>query len=191
MSLQGSISLLWLTLMLYWVISSLTPAGAGRGRWIWWREITMRLGFFALFVLLLELAASRQLLPNAEPLAAKRSAALVAMGLLIAGTGVALAMAARACLGPRLCTAAPGAPISELCTSGPYALVRHPLYGGLLLAMLGSAIAQSSLWLLPLLVYAPAFILSARREEQRLLAAFPDRYAAYRRGTRMLLPWLL
>ena len=85
----------------------------------------------------------------------------------------------------------PEGPTPQLLTSGPYALVRHPLYGGLLLAMVGSAIAQNSLWALPLLVYAPAFLCSARREERRLLLEFAEPYAAYQRKTKLLLPFVL
>jgi len=77
-----------------------------------------------------------------------------------------------------------------LVTTGPYARVRHPLYSGLLLAMLGSAIAQSLLWLLPLIVYGPLFILSARREESLLLGQFSESYRAYRSRTKMLLPFV-
>ena len=38
----------------------------------------------------------------------------------------------------------------ELVTSGPYALIRHPIYTGLILAMLGSAIGVNVFWALPL-----------------------------------------
>jgi protein-S-isoprenylcysteine O-methyltransferase Ste14 len=79
---------------------------------------------------------------------------------------------------------------SGFVTAGPYARVRHPLYGGLLLAMLGSALAQSLLWLLPLIVYGPLFFLSARREERLLLEQFSERYSAYRSRTKMLLPFV-
>jgi len=79
----------------------------------------------------------------------------------------------------------------ELVTTGPYALVRHPIYSGLLLAILGSAIGQSVFWLLPLIVYGPQFILSARREEELLIEQFPERYPAYMERTKMLLPLVL
>jgi len=80
---------------------------------------------------------------------------------------------------------------AELVTTGPYALVRHPIYGGMLLAMLGSALAQSLLWLAPLLVYGPLFIRSARREERLLLERFPQRYPGYLKRTKMLVPFVL
>jgi protein-S-isoprenylcysteine O-methyltransferase Ste14 len=70
-------------------------------------------------------------------------------------------------------------------------VVRHPFYCGLLLAMAGSAIGQSVFWFLPMLVYGPLFILTARREESSLLERFPDGYRAYMKRTKMLLPFVL
>ena len=174
---------LWLAAVVYWVISALRPKQGASDRWLWWREITLRLAFFALLVLAIELAALGHAVPSAEPLAITRSGWLGPAGLLLAAMGIALAIGARDWL------TRPDRP--ELLTSGPYALVRHPLYGGLLLALLGSAMAQSSLWLLPLLLYGPAFIQSARREEHRLLEQFPERYRDYMHRTKMLLPFLL
>jgi protein-S-isoprenylcysteine O-methyltransferase Ste14 len=50
---------------------------------------------------------------------------------------------------------------------------------------------QSLLWLLPLVVYGPQLVLSARREETFLLRRFPERYRDYMKRTRMLLPFVL
>jgi protein-S-isoprenylcysteine O-methyltransferase Ste14 len=79
----------------------------------------------------------------------------------------------------------------ELVTSGPYAYVRHPIYTGIMLAMIGSVLAVGLLWL-PLFVLAFFyFLVSARTEEKMMLAQFPDAYPAYRRRTRMLIPFVL
>jgi protein-S-isoprenylcysteine O-methyltransferase Ste14 len=76
----------------------------------------------------------------------------------------------------------------ELVTSGPYELVRHPIYTGLILAMLGSVIGVNIL-LAPLLVPVGVyFIYSARREEADMLQMFPERYAAYMARTGMFAP---
>lgn len=78
----------------------------------------------------------------------------------------------------------------ELVTSGPYAYVRHPIYTGIMLAMIGSALAINVLWLLLFVLYFAYFIFSARTEEQMMLAQFPDAYPAYRRRTKMLVPFV-
>ncbi|MDE2049880.1 MAG: isoprenylcysteine carboxylmethyltransferase family protein [Gammaproteobacteria bacterium] len=78
----------------------------------------------------------------------------------------------------------------ELVTSGPYAYVRHPIYTGIMLAMIGSALTLGVLWLLLFALYFAYFILSARTEEKMMLAQFPDSYPAYRRRTKMLIPFV-
>jgi protein-S-isoprenylcysteine O-methyltransferase Ste14 len=184
---------LWLALVVYWVLATGAAKRRSAARWLWWREIAVRLGFFALALLVLQIAALRHAVPTAALYEFNRSPAMGLVGFVAAAAGIALAMASRASLG-RCCSCSPRAEhrdTTELITSGPYAVVRHPLYGGLLLAMAGSAVGQSVFWLLPLLVYGPPFILTARREERALLQQFPDRYRAYMKRTKMLLPFVL
>ena len=78
----------------------------------------------------------------------------------------------------------------ELVTSGPYAYVRHPIYTGIMLAMIGSALSESLLWLIGGVLIFAYFIVSARTEEKMMLAQFPDTYPAYRRRTKMLIPFV-
>jgi protein-S-isoprenylcysteine O-methyltransferase Ste14 len=78
----------------------------------------------------------------------------------------------------------------ELVTSGPYAYVRHPIYSGLMLAMIGSAFTAGLLWLLGPVLYFIYFIFAARSEEKTMLTQFPDAYPAYRRRTKMLIPFV-
>jgi len=80
----------------------------------------------------------------------------------------------------------------ELITDGPYRLVRHPIYSGLLLACLGSALPRED----PRAVAALALLLlsflrKALIEEGRMVATFGDAYRAYRRRTRAIIPFLL
>jgi protein-S-isoprenylcysteine O-methyltransferase Ste14 len=79
----------------------------------------------------------------------------------------------------------------ELVTSGPYTYVRHPIYTGIMLAMIGSALAVGLLWLLLFALYFAYFLFSARTEEKMMLAQFPGTYPAYRRRTKMLVPFVL
>jgi len=183
---------LWLALVVYWVFATgAAQRRSSAGRWIWWREIAVRLGFFALALLVLQIAALRHALPRAALYEPNTSVALGLVGFVISAAGIGLAIASRACLGRSWSPRAEQRQPTELITSGPYAVVRHPLYSGLLLAIAGSAIGQSVFWLLPGLVYGPLFILTARREEHSLLEQFPDGYRAYMKRTKMLLPFVL
>jgi protein-S-isoprenylcysteine O-methyltransferase Ste14 len=177
------ISALWLTLVAYWGSSAGAVQRKIGGRWIWWREIAVRLGFFALVVSAVQVAVVGRALPNAPLYALNASLSMGLIGVLCCVLGIGLAILGRAYL-----ERSRGV---ELVTEGPYALVRHPIYGGMLLAMLGSALGQSVFWSLPLIVYGPLFIRSARREEKLLSEQFPERYPAYEKRTKMLLPFLL
>jgi protein-S-isoprenylcysteine O-methyltransferase Ste14 len=185
------IFVLWLTLIAYWSLS--TRAGMRRigSRWIWWREIAIRLGFFALVVLALRVAVAGGVLPNAGLYAFNTSVIMGLVGFACSVYGIGLAILARAYLGRNWGAAMSNRENAELVTTGPYALVRHPLYSGMLFAILGSALGQSVFWLLPLIVYGPYFIRGARREEKLLIEQFPDRYRAYMKRTKMLLPFVL
>lgn len=183
---------LWFTLVAYWSLSAgaAKRSGGSGSRWIWWREIAVRLGFFALVVLAVQIAGVGHALPTAQMYALNMGMLTGLIGFAFVALGIGLAILGRAYVGRNwaMPTANKGNP--ELVTTGPYAFVRHPIYGGMLLAMLGSAIGQSVLWLLPLIVYGPHFILSARREERLLIEQFPQHYRAYMKGTKMLLPFV-
>jgi protein-S-isoprenylcysteine O-methyltransferase Ste14 len=182
---------LWFTLVAYWGLATHAARRAVGGRWLWWREIAVRLGLFALVVLALQVALIGHVLPNAGLNALNTSTRLGRIGFVLSLLGIGLAILGRDHLSRGRATPMFNAGNPELVTTGPYAFVRHPIYGGMLLAMLGSAIGQSILWLLPLIVYAPHFIQSARREEQRLSEQFPERYRAYMQHTKMLLPFVI
>jgi protein-S-isoprenylcysteine O-methyltransferase Ste14 len=182
---------LWLALVAYWTLATRAVMRRIGSRWLWWREIAIRLGFFALVVVVLQLAALGHVLPNAGPYAFNSSTLMGLVGFVCTALGIGLAIRARACLGRNGGATAPDRDNTELITTGPYALVRHPLYSGMLLAMLGSAVGQSVFWLLPLVVYGPYFVRGARREEKLLMEQFPDRYRAYMKRTKMLLPFVL
>ncbi len=79
----------------------------------------------------------------------------------------------------------------ELITSGPYALVRHPIYTGLLLAIVGCAVARGE-WRGVLAVVLVFFALwqKLKLEEKWMRAQFGESYQAYSRRVPALLPFL-
>jgi protein-S-isoprenylcysteine O-methyltransferase Ste14 len=79
-------------------------------------------------------------------------------------------------------------PGASLVDSGSYGLVRHPIYGGLILGAAGWGLfTASALAVLMAVCLAVFFDLKSRREELWLAEQFPD-YGAYRRRTRRMLP---
>jgi len=80
----------------------------------------------------------------------------------------------------------------QLVDRGPYRLIRHPIYTGVLIALLGSGLAAGQVrGLLAFLIALVAIWLKSRIEERWMLREFGDRYAAYRRTSWALLPYLL
>ena len=72
----------------------------------------------------------------------------------------------------------------EVITTGPYAIVRHPMYLGVFLTVLGSPLALGSWW--ALLVVSPVALIFVRRTrlEDRMLHDELPGYAEYARRTR-------
>jgi protein-S-isoprenylcysteine O-methyltransferase Ste14 len=83
-------------------------------------------------------------------------------------------------------------PVTDrLITTGPYRFVRHPLYLGMFVAVMGTAVALRSLWgiLITLAVFVPLGLYRARLEEEALARRFGEEWQAYARRTHFLLPW--
>ena len=74
--------------------------------------------------------------------------------------------------------------------TGPYAFIRHPIYGGVLLMMVGTALGFAPVWWLAAGAAGIYFFYSARAEERFMGERFPDSYPAYRARTKMLIPFL-
>lgn len=113
-------------------------------------------------------------------------------GAALTAAGLAFSVAARVTIGGNwsgIVTVKEG---HELVSSGPYALVRHPIYTGLLLAFAGTALAWDE-WrgVVAVLVVFAAFWRKLRVEERYMTEQFGERYTQYRRRVAALIPYLL
>ena len=80
----------------------------------------------------------------------------------------------------------------ELITSGPYALVRHPIYTGLLTMFVATIIVRghvAGLIAIPLVFVS--FWVKLRYEEKLMLEQFPNEYASYQQRVKRLVPFIL
>lgn len=106
--------------------------------------------------------------------------------------GVAFSVWARVTLGRNWSAEVTFKEDHELIESGPYALARHPIYTGLLLMTLGTAINYGRAVGLALFVaVCGALWWKARREEQVMSQHFPDAYARYKARVRAVVPFVL
>ena len=113
------------------------------------------------------------------------------LGLLMVVLGLAFAVWARAYLGRNWSGTVTVKEDHELIRTGPYGIVRHPIYTGLLFAILGSAVAFGE-WrgLLAFGFLTLAFVFKLRREERFMSESFPNDYARYRAEVPVLIPFI-
>jgi protein-S-isoprenylcysteine O-methyltransferase Ste14 len=117
---------------------------------------------------------------------------LALSGCCVSIAGAALVVWSRVELGAAWSFAPKADSATGPVTTGPYRLVRHPIYLGFVLLTLGQALAFGS-WLACGIVFAgivPSFAWRARAEETLLSHTFGERYEAYRQQTKLIIPYL-
>jgi protein-S-isoprenylcysteine O-methyltransferase Ste14 len=115
---------------------------------------------------------------------------LVVLGLVAIALGAILFVVGAVALGPSLTPFPHPKARGRLHQGGIYRLVRHPVYGGLLLLALGWSLAAAPLGLVPTALLGLLVDFKARREEEWLVERYPE-YAAYRARTpHRFVPWL-
>lgn len=119
----------------------------------------------------------------ASPELAWLAVALVAIGL-------GFSIAARVWLGTNWSAIVTLKQGHELIRGGPYALVRHPIYTGMLTALIGTGLAVGK-WraLVALAIVTIAIVRKLKVEEQFLAEQFGDDYAQYRAKVAALIPF--
>lgn len=172
----------WLVLIIAWVVLAMVFGGGGSDKY---SARGMRL-IFVIGVVMGMLYGGHILVLSIGD----QYPALPASGAVLCSLGLVFATWARVVLGRNW-----GMPMTvhadpELITSGPYHYVRHPIYTGLI-----------AMWIGTLLVYPPGVIpvvgvimyilISAVREEHDMERRFPEAYPAYRKRSKMLLPFLI
>lgn len=118
-----------------------------------------------------------------------RSVTTVLAGL-VGAAGLALVLGGIRDLGKNLTPLPHPKEDAHLVETGSYALVRHPIYGGLILgAFAWGLFSAAPLALLGAVALLAFFDLKSRREEAWLVRRYPA-YAGYRERTHRLIPWL-
>jgi protein-S-isoprenylcysteine O-methyltransferase Ste14 len=111
------------------------------------------------------------------------------IGLVLTAVGLGLAVWARLHLGENWSASVTIKEGHDLIRSGPYAYLRHPIYSGILLALLGTVVALGE-WrgLIGFCVILISLIIKAKREEAWLAREFGGSWQEHRRHAGFLLP---
>lgn len=180
----------WLIWLIYWGVSALNVKSAVR--------VESGLSRFGKYVLPLIIAVL--LLQNYPAyrgtfLAERFVPAqlwVVWLGLALTIAGLVFACWARVILGRNWSGVVQLKQDHELIVRGPYSLVRHPIYTGLLLAFFGTAVGIGE-WrgVIATAIVGVSFWRKLRLEERWLCELFGDRYRDYMAHVKALVPWLL
>jgi protein-S-isoprenylcysteine O-methyltransferase Ste14 len=183
---NNAVIVCWVIFWSYWLISAF---GSKRNTKPQLKRFAgIRLGIFLLGVILFHFLNAQNY--SFQNRVATNNEFVLTVGFITFLLGLFLAIWARLYLGKNW-----GMPMTqkqnpELVTSGPYHYIRHPIYTGVLLAMLGSSLASSLLWLTVFAITSIYFVYSALEEEKLLTKQFPKIYSSYKTRTKMLLPFI-
>ncbi len=176
----------WAVAVVFWVVSAFSVKATkerqpfvGRLIYLWIicaaaALLAARRGWFS---------APRSVLPHTLPVGVAADAIVL--------LGLAIAVWARSVLGGNWSSRVTLKENHELIQRGPYRLVRHPIYSGILLMVLGTAVLAGSLGaFLALFLCFGGLWIKLRQEEKLLSKHFPE-YAQYQARTKALVPFLL
>ena len=175
----------WIVFWIYWVISARAVKRTVQRESLWIRVLHILITSIAFFLLL-----SRDL--RFAPLSdhfISANAYVRGAGVVITWIGLGIAIWARIHIGKNWSGLVTLKEEHQLVCTGPYGWVRHPIYTGLLLAVLGTALVLGE-WrgILALVLLVIAHILKARREEALMIGHFGAAYEDYKRKTGFLVP---
>jgi protein-S-isoprenylcysteine O-methyltransferase len=171
--------IIWLAMFIYWVIRSKSKG-----------IINEIVGLIKLFVsgLVLFIPAFIRF----EFLTYKSLLAIQIIGLIIVLSGFIICIIAREYLSKNWSGKVTIQEKHELIEKGPYKIVRHPIYSGVLVMMLGSSIIIGNLidfiWVFFCLF---GLFRKAKQEEKLLLGEFGESFERYKKRTKMLIPYIL
>jgi protein-S-isoprenylcysteine O-methyltransferase Ste14 len=180
-------SFAWLVFLAYWVVSALKLKSVKlrepRG------ERLIQLIFMVIaYVLMFNDGVGRGWLATRFVPA---SPAIGKIGVAVTVAGIAFAIWARWHLGENWSATVTLKEGHELISSGPYRHVRHPIYTGMLLAFVGTALALGEYRaLISVCIVLVAFYAKAKKEEHFLAQEFGDKFREHSRRTGMFLPRL-
>ena len=114
------------------------------------------------------------------------------MAVILCIAGVAFCVWARATLGRNWSGNITLKEGHELIERGPYRLVRHPIYTGMMAMILATAITYGYLGgIVAVLLAFVSFWIKLSDEEKLMLQQFPDQYRSYQQRVKRIIPFVL
>lgn len=188
--LKRGIDIAWCFLLLWWLWAARGNKPAVQGEpWLtrillYWTPLVVAFALLGPSEWFTGSFLREAILPHTTP--------IFALALVLVMLGVALACWSRHVLGRNWSSVVQIKRDHDLIDTGPYRYVRHPIYTGILLAFVGSAINVGDVrGIVAVAILLASFWRKLRMEERMLGEAFGPAYTAYRARTKALIPRIL
>jgi protein-S-isoprenylcysteine O-methyltransferase Ste14 len=177
----------WVALVLYWIVSGLRVRAPKRTVSLMFtvpNTLLLYMGFVLALMQRFDVAPlSTRLAPTADW--------FESIATFLAVSGVAFSIWSRSVLGSSWSATVRVHADQRVVSNGPYAFVAHPIYTGISLALLGTALVGGTVGhALGFFLVVISFCLKARKEERLMCAEFGPAYADYRRGVKFMIPFV-
>jgi protein-S-isoprenylcysteine O-methyltransferase Ste14 len=184
----GIIRACWIIFVLVWLLGAVSTK-----RTIYRESSAERARYWLVLVIGYFLVIKSSSLPSPlDWLIVPHSSSSTSISVVLCVSGLLFAIWARVILGRNWSGVITLKEGHELIERGPYRVVRHPIYTGILAMFAGTAIAIGYFGgFLGLLLVFVSFWLKLKREEDLMLKHFPDKYAAYQRRVKRIIPFLV
>jgi protein-S-isoprenylcysteine O-methyltransferase Ste14 len=178
------IGISWIGFWVYWITAAVRTGLLQGARQHRRHRMMVLLTFIILFSFFARVSKIGQMTFQHQPL-------LKTIGVVIFYGGMMIAVWARLTLGENWNLPMSVGRSSHLVTSGPYRLVRHPIYTALNLMVLGSAIVLTRAWAVLFIMGLIYAVYSSYQEDKNLFKQFPKEYPSYKKRTKMFVPYLI
>ncbi len=176
----------WLIFLVYWGVSALnTKKSVIKRNWRF-RWILVIIVIFAIAFINRGNSFDKIVFGN---LLFATTPIISAVAAICAVAGVSVAIWARIYLGRNWSGYVTYKKNHELVTSGPYKYIRHPIYSGVLLMLVGTWLFLPTLWTCALLaLYISIFLWRTKKEEAIMIKLFGKKYRDYMKHTKAIIP---
>jgi protein-S-isoprenylcysteine O-methyltransferase Ste14 len=186
----------WAAFLLVWGVSAFfvkQDVHGGGYAAVWQRYWGLRLGVTVLIIFVAARLARRA--GSSGAILFSRSIfmsppALGWAGAALTAIGIGFAIWARVNLGRNWSSRPAVKEHHEFVMTGPYVYVRHPIYTGIMLAALGTALIGTIIGIGMFVFISITFALRIDKEEKIMLELFPQQYPEYQKRTKRLVPFV-
>ena len=178
---------LWVAFLLIWLISAIKTKPAQQRE-----SVSSRLSYTVFAIAAFYLVFAKQITqPWLRFHLLQPNLGTEALGVAITAAGIGFAVWARVYLGGNWSSNVTVKVGHELVRTGPYRLVRHPIYTGMILALLGTALQRAQVrGLIAVVLLYVGFKMKSKIEERAMTSTFGAEYAEYSRTTGAIVPKL-